>query len=94
MPHKTKKQKLTKKLTQIYKKKNLKRHLARRDGRAKPNKPRNSLLADIEGGAPDLSLVDLVDQKGGQHADDDLVLLLNLGESTVECIEIGSSDES
>ena len=76
------------------KKKNLKRHLARRDGRAKPNKPRNSLLADIEGGAPDLSLVDLVDQNGGQHADDDLILLLDLGESAVECIEIGSSDES
>ena len=91
MLHKAKQTKIQK---QISKKENPKRHLARRDGRAKPNKPRNSLLADIEGGAPDLSLVDLVDQNGGQHADDDLVLLLNLGESTVECIEIGSSDES
>ena len=69
-------------------------YLARRVGRAKSDKARHSLLTNVESRAADLVLVDLVDEDGGQHADDDLVLVLDLRESTVESIEIGGSDES
>ena len=54
-------------------------NLAARTARTESNDPGDSLLADVESRALHLGLADLLRQDGGQHADDDLVPLVNLG---------------
>ena len=41
-----------------------------------------------------LELVDLLDQKGGEHADQDLLLLLGLSESVVEGVKVRRGQQS
>ena len=61
-------------------------YLARRDTRAKAEKSGDSLLTNVESRAADVVLVDLLEEDGGQHADDDLLLLLCLGEGMIKTI--------
>ena len=69
-------------------------HLTGRATGADANKPGDGLLTDVEGRALDLELVDLLDQKGGEHADQDLLLLLGLSESVVEGVKVRCGQQS
>ena len=56
-------------------------------------KPGDNLAADVQGRAWNLEGVHLLQHDGGEHADDDLLSLVWLGEGMVEGVQVGGRDQ-
>ena len=87
-----------KEITQRYKKQPLRKsssklYLASRDPGAVTDETAHCLLADVESRLGDLGLVGLLHDDRGEHAHDDLLLLIGLGQGMVEGVQISGSDE-
>ena len=61
--------------------------------RAEADQTRDDLRADVQRGDVDLGGVDLIQQNGSQHADDDLILVFDLGQRVVERVEVCRRDQ-